>query len=63
LFAKFSNLARIARKRLLNTMPVREALVLDDSLIFVLGGFPTGRARGANMKGSDVIGAHKRCRQ
>jgi hypothetical protein len=44
-------------------MPVRVALLLHDTLIVVLGDFPTGRAGAANMKGPDAIGAHQRGRE
>jgi hypothetical protein len=63
LLAKFGDLTRKAHQRVFDPMPVRVALLLDDSLIVVLGDFPTGRAGRANMKGSDAIGAHKRGRE
>lgn len=63
LLAQLGDVTRKADERLLDPMPVRVVLLLDDSPIFVLGGFPTGGAHRANMKGSDVIRAHKRCRE
>ena len=58
MLAKFGDLTRKAHERVFDPMPVRVALLPDDSLIVVLGDFPTGRAGAANMKGSDAIGAH-----
>jgi hypothetical protein len=55
LLAKFGDLTRKAHERVFHSMPVRVALMLEDSLIVVLGDFPTGRAGAANMKGSDAI--------
>ncbi len=63
LLAKFGDLTRKAHQRVFDPMPVRVALLLHDSLIVVLGDFPTGRAGRANMKGSDAISAHKRGRE
>jgi hypothetical protein len=63
LLAKLGDLPRKAHERLFNPMPVRVSLLLDDSLIVVLGDFPTGGAGRANMKGSDAIGAHKSGRE
>jgi len=44
LLAQFSDLTCKAQERWLKPMPVRVALLLHDSLIVVLGDFPTGRA-------------------
>ena len=62
LLTQFGDVTRKTDERSLNPMPVR-VKSQDDSLIFVLGGFPTSGARRANMKGPDVIRAHKRCRE
>jgi hypothetical protein len=57
LLTQSGDVTRKADERLLDPMPVRVESQ-DDSLIFVLGGFPTSGARRANMKGPEVIRAH-----
>jgi hypothetical protein len=63
LLPQLGNLTREATEGLFDPMPVRIPLLVHDSLIFMLGGFPSARIGWVNAKRSDVLGANQLCRK